>query len=151
MSFIIFQHENTPFQAIKKEVASLFLCNKGLDNVFFDILERKNSFLGYKHKTFKTSKNSHFCKGVNPWIWSRNGHFSKFILQAIQVRKMSFMIFQNDKTPFQAMKTRSSKSRKIDIFPKGLTHGFGPNMAFFHTFSFLSIQARKMSFMIFQN
>ena len=39
--------------------------------------------------------------------------------------------------PFYAIKTRSSKSRKIDIFPKGLTHGFGPKMAIFLTFSFL--------------
>ena len=35
------------------------------------------------------------------------------------------------------MKTRSPKSRKIDIFPKGLTHDFGPKMAIFPTF-FLS-------------
>ena len=71
--------------------------------------------------------------------------------QAIQAKKMSFMIFQNEKTPFQAIKTRSSKSRKIDIFPKGLTHGFGPNMAIFPTFIFKEIQARKMFFTIFQN
>ena len=32
------------------------------------------------------------------------------------------------------MKTTSSKSRKSDIFPKGLIHGFGPKMAFFQTF-----------------
>ena len=35
------------------------------------------------------------------------------------------------------MKTRSSKSRKIDIFPKGLTHGFGIKMAILATCSFL--------------
>ena len=44
---------------------------------------------------------------------------------------MSFTIFKNEKTPFNAIKTRSSKSRKIDIFPKGLTHGFGSKMAIF--------------------
>ena len=43
------------------------------------------------------------------------------------------MIFQNVKTPFQAIKTKISKSRKIDIFPKGLTHGLGPKMATFPT------------------
>ena len=32
------------------------------------------------------------------------------------------------------MKTRSSNSRKIDIFPNRLTHGFGPEMAIFPTF-----------------
>ena len=71
--------------------------------------------------------------------------------QAIYARKMSFTIFQNEKTPFQTIKTRRSKSRKIDIFPKGLTHGFCPKMAIFPTFFFQAIQARKMSFMIFQN
>ena len=37
---------------------------------------------------------------------------------------------------FLAIKTRSSKSPKIDIFLKGLTHGFGPKMAIFPTFLF---------------
>ena len=41
------------------------------------------------------------------------------------------------KKAFLGYKTRSSKSRKIDIFLKGLTHGFGPKMAFFLTFFFL--------------
>ena len=55
-----------------------FLGNIGQENVFYDILERKNAFLGYKNKKFKKSKN---C-----------------------------------------------------IFPKGLTHGFGPKMAILPTF-----------------
>ena len=60
------------------------------------------------------------------------------------------MIFQNEKTPFKALKTRSPKSRKIDIFPKRLTHGFGLKMPIFPTF-FQAIQPRKLSFMIFSN
>ena len=36
----------------------LFLLgNIGLENILYDILERKNSFLGYKNKNFKKSKN----------------------------------------------------------------------------------------------
>ena len=127
-----------------------FLGNIGQENVFYDILERKNAFLGYKNKKFKKSKNSHFSKGVNPWFWSKNGHFSNFIFQAIQARKMSFTILQNEKTPLQAIKTRSLKSHKIDIFPKGLTTAFGPKMAIFPT-SFSAISETKMSFTIFQN
>ena len=57
-----------------------FLGNFSQENVFNDILERVNAFLGFKKK--------------------------------------------------------SSKSRKIDIFPKGLTHTFGPKMAIFPTFFF---------------
>ena len=58
-----------------------YLGNIGQENVFYDILERKNAFLGYKNKKFK--------------------------------------------------------SRKVDIFPKKLTHGFGPKMAIFPTFFFM--------------
>ena len=47
---------------------------------------------------------------------------------------MSFMIFYNEKAPFWAIKTRSVKSREIDIFPKGLTHDFGPKITIFQTF-----------------
>ena len=50
---------------------------------------------------------------------------------------MSFTIFYNEKTAFQAIKTQSSKSRNIDIFPKGLTRGFGPKKAIFFNFLFL--------------
>ena len=32
---------------------------------------------------------------------------------------------------FLNCKKKSWKSREIDIFPKGLTHGFGPKMAIF--------------------
>ena len=55
-----------------------FLGNIGQENVFYDIVERKNTFLGYKNMKSKKSKNWHFSKGVNPWFWSKNGHFSKF-------------------------------------------------------------------------
>ena len=56
-----------------------FLGNIQQENVFYDILERKNAFLGYKNKKFEKSKNWHFSKGVIPWFWSKNRHFSNFI------------------------------------------------------------------------
>ena len=87
-----------------------FLGNIGQENVFYYSLERKSAFLGYKNSMFKKWKKCDFCKGVNPWFWSKIGHFSMFFFQAIQVRKMCFTIFQNQKTPLQAIKTRSSKS-----------------------------------------
>ena len=34
----------------------------------------------------------------------------------------------------KAIKTKSSKSGKIDVFPKGLTYGFRPKMAIFPIF-----------------
>ena len=53
-----------------------FLGKIGQENVFYDILERIKAFLGYENKKLKKSKNWHFSKGVNPWFWYRNGHFS---------------------------------------------------------------------------
>ena len=35
----------------------VLLGNVGNENVFYDILERKNAFLDYKNKKFKKSKN----------------------------------------------------------------------------------------------
>ena len=57
----------------------LFSGNVRHENVFHDILEQKNAFLGYKNKKFKKSKNWHFSKGVNPWFWSKNGYFFNFL------------------------------------------------------------------------
>ena len=55
-----------------------FLGNIAQENVFYDILERKNSFRGYQNRKFKKSNNWHFSKGVNRWFWSKHGHFSNF-------------------------------------------------------------------------
>ena len=55
-----------------------FFGNIGQENVFYDILEGKNGFLGYKNKKFKRSKNSHFSKRVNPCFWSKIRHFLIF-------------------------------------------------------------------------
>ena len=50
---------------------------------------------------------------------------------------MSFTIFYNEKARFKAIKTRRSKNRKTDIFPKGLSHDFGAKMTIFLTSFFL--------------
>ena len=70
--------ENWPFFA-----NFFFLSNRGQENVFYDILERKNAFLGYKNEKLKKN------------------------------------------------------NKKIDIFPKGLTHGLSQKTAFFPTFFFI--------------
>ena len=86
---------------------NFFLYNMGQENVFYDILKRKNAFLGYKNKKFKKSKNWHFSKGVNPWFWSKNGNFSKFfflcnifqenVFYDILERKHAFLGYKNNK------------------------------------------------------
>ena len=121
----------------------------------------KKLFYAIKTISFKSRKIDIFPNGLNPWIWSKNGHISNIFFQAIQPRKMSFPIFQNEKKPFKAVKTRSSKTRKTDIFPNGLTIRFGPKMAIISNFFFLGnigqenvfyhILERKNAFLGYKN
>ena len=84
-----------------------FLFKIDEENVFYDILERKNAFLGYKNKKFKKSKNGLFSKSVNPWFWSKKGHFSNFfflgnigeenVFDDILERKNAFLGYKNKK------------------------------------------------------
>ena len=56
------------------------LGNIGQENVFYDILERKNAFPSYKNEKFKKWKNCEFSKPVSPWFWSKIGHFVHLFL-----------------------------------------------------------------------
>ena len=71
-----------------------FLGNIDQENVFYDILQRKIAFLGYKNIKFKKSK--------------------------------------------------------IDIFPKGLTHHFGPKMAIFPTLFLANIGQQNVFYHILE-
>ena len=127
--------------------------------IFQEIQARKMSFTIFQNEkmafqALKTgSRKSRildiFPKGLTHGFGRKMAILPNCFFQEIQARKMSFTIFENQKKPFQAIKSRSTKSRKIAIFPKGLTHGFGPKMAIFPTFIFQAIQARKMTFTIF--
>ena len=88
------------------------LGNVGRKNVFDDILERKNAFLDYKNNKFKKSKNSHFSKGVNPWFWSKNGHFSNFFfLSNIEQENVFYDILER-KNAFPGYKNKKFKKSK---------------------------------------
>ena len=64
-------------------LSAFFLGNIARENVFYDILERKNAFLGYKNKKFKKGKNWHFSKGVNPGFGPKMAIFRTFFFQEI--------------------------------------------------------------------
>ena len=104
---------------------------------------KKNTFIDYNNKKFKQSKNSHFFKGFNPRFCSNNANFSNFLFQEIQARKMSFTTFQNEKTPFQAIKTKRLKRRKIDIFQRGKPMVVVQKWQFFQLLFFSQYRPRK--------
>ena len=58
-----------------------------------------------------------------------------FMLGNIGQEKVFYDILEG-KMPFKAIKTRSSKRRKIEICLNGLFHGLGPKFAIFPSFYF---------------
>ena len=58
-----------------------FLGNIGQENVFYDILERKNTFLGYKNKKFKKSKTSRFSKRLTHGFGPKMAIFPTFFFK----------------------------------------------------------------------
>ena len=119
-----------------------FFGNEGQENVFYDILEQKNAFLGCKKKKFKKTKNWHFSKAVNPWFWSKNGHFSNFFFLRNIGHENVFYGILEQKNASQGYKKKKFKKTKNWYFLKGLTHGFVPKMAIFSTFFFKAMKAR---------
>ena len=97
-----------------------FLSNIGKENVFYVILQRKNSFLGYKNKKFKKSKNWHFSKGVNQRFRSENGHFSKLFFLGNIGQENVFHDILDQKKAFLGYKNKKFKKSRIWHFSKGV-------------------------------
>ena len=125
------------------------LRNKSQDNVFQDILERKNAFLGQKNRKFEKSKNWHFSKGVNPCLWSKNGHFSNFFFLRNIDQENAFYDIQQRKNAFLGYKNNNFKKSKNSHFSKGVNPCFWSKNDHISNFFFQVIEAWKMSFTIF--
>ena len=97
-----------------------FLRNIAQENVFYDILERKNAFLGYKNKKFKKSKNWHFSKGVKPWFWSKNTPFSNFFWGGNRGQENVFYDILHRKHALVAYKNKKFKKSNNWTFSKGV-------------------------------
>ena len=101
-----------------------FLGNIGQENVFYDILERKNTCLGNKNKMLKKSKNCNFSKGVNPCFSSKNGHFFQlFFLGNIGKENFFYNILER-KISFLGYKNNKFKKSKKSHFYKGVNSWF---------------------------
>ena len=111
---------NPWFWSKNVDFSNFFLGRKGQENVFYDILKRKNAFLGYKNKKFKKSKNWHFSKGVNPWFWSKNGHFSNlFFLGNMGKENVFYDILELKKRPSRLKNQKGQNVEKLTFFQRG--------------------------------
>ena len=125
-----------------------FLGNISQENVFYDILEWKNAFLGYKNKKFKSWKNWYFSKGVNPWFWFKSGHFSNCFFGNIGQENVFYDILER-KDSFLGYKNKKFKNSKNWPFSKGVNPEFWSKNGHFSNFYFWAIYATKISFTIF--
>ena len=113
------------------------LGNIGEENVRYDILERKNAFLSYKNKKFKKSKNWHFSKGVNPWFWSKNGHFFNFVFSGNIGQENVFYDILERKNVFLSYKNKNFNKSKNRLFSKGVNPWFWSKNGHFDNVLFL--------------
>ena len=94
------------------------------ENLFYDILERKNAFLGYKNEKSKKSKNWDFSKVVNPWFWSKNGHFSNFFFLGNMGQENVFYDILEREKAFLGYKNKKSEKWKNWHFSKEVNPWF---------------------------
>ena len=89
----------------------LFFGHIRQENVFYDILERKNPFLGYKNNKVKKSKR------VNPWFWSKNCNFSSIFFLGNIGQKNMFNDILQPKSDIVSHKNKNFKLSKKGDFP----------------------------------
>ena len=138
-----------------------FLGNIGQEYVFYDILERKNAFLGHKNKKFKKSKNWHFSTGVNPWFWYKNGHFFNFFILGNISQENVFYDILEQKNAFVGYENKKLKNSKYWHFSRGVKLWFRSKNGHFSNFFFLAnigeqnvfydILGRKNAFLGYEN
>ena len=136
MSFTIFYNEKNPFLGYKNKnlkkskiryfskrvnpwfwsknghISNYFFWYYRLEMVFYDILERKKAFQGYKKKISTSRKIDIFSKWVNPCLWSKNGQFSNFFFLRIIGQENVFYDIPERKNPFLGYKNKKFKKSK---------------------------------------
>ena len=111
-----------------------FLGYIGQENVFYDILKRKNAFVSYKKKKFKRNKNCHFSKGVNPLFWTKKGHFSMFVFLGNIGQENVFYDILERKKALLRYKNKKLKKSKNWHFSKGFNPWFWTKNGHFQLF-----------------
>ena len=89
-----------------------FLANRGHENVFNDILERKNVFQSYKKKRSSKNRNGHiFPKGLTHGFGRKMAIFPIFFLGNIGQENLSNDILER-KNAFPSYKNKKFKKSK---------------------------------------
>ena len=71
------------------------------------------AFLTFKNKKIKKAKNWHFWKGVNSWLWSKNGRFSNFFFLGNRAQENVFYDILEQKNAFLGHKNKKFKKELL--------------------------------------
>ena len=105
-----------------------FLGNIGQENVFYDTLQQKTNFLGYKNK-----KNWHFPKGITHGFRPKMTIFPTFFLGNIGQENVFYDILER-KNAFLGYKNKKFKKSKNWQFSKGVNPWFSSKNGHFSYF-----------------
>ena len=95
-----------------------FLGNIGQENAFYDILERKNTCLGYKNKKLKVEKLTSFQRGEHLVLVEKWRFFHLFFLGNIGQENAFYDILERKYTCL-GYKNKKLKVKKLTSFPRG--------------------------------
>ena len=88
-----------------------FLGNIGQEDILYDILELENAFLGYKNNRVQKVQKIKICpKRLTHGFGSKMDTFQTLFFRQYRQVKCVLQYSRTKKTPFFAIKTRSSKS-----------------------------------------
>ena len=91
---------------------------------FFDILDRKQSFLDQKNEDLTRAKKWTFLKGLVHGFCPKIEPLLFGIFHRNHIRKKSFLTLWAEENDFERKKLKFRKGPKNGNFPKGLVHGF---------------------------
>ena len=100
-----------------------------------NVLDRKETFLGYKNKIFQSPKNRIFPKGLTHAFGKKMPILSFLVLVKTGVEIRVNNVLDRRETFFN-YKNKIFQSPKTGIFPKGLTYAFGQKMPIVSSFVF---------------
>ena len=113
-----------------------FKGNIGQENVFYDILERKNTFLGYKNKKFKKSKYCIILKRLIHGFWRKMSFFGTSFFYCKIGQKNVFDHILERKNAFLGYKNKKFKKSKNLHFSNGVSPWFWSKNGHFSNFLF---------------
>ena len=111
----------------------LFKGNIGQENVFYDILEQKNPFLGYKKKSLKSGKIAIDPNGLVHGFGKKLAIFPSFFFGNIGQENVFYHIIEQ-KNVFLSYKNKKFKPWKNCYFSKGVSPWFWSKIGHFSIF-----------------